>query len=181
MRCSLHTLEMGHTLQTARLELRPLAESEAEFILSLLNEPSFLENIGDRGVRTLDDAREWIQRAPMASYERFGFGLLLVSLRESGTPIGICGLLKRETLDDPDIGYALLPAYWGQGYALEAAMAITTDAWERFGLQRIAAIAKPENRASIRVLEKLGFRFERIGVVTQDGQESAIFLRERTQ
>src|SRR5205809_1402527 len=103
-------------LETDRLQLRLLSVDDAEFILRLLNEPSFIQNIGDRGVRTLDDARAYITNGPIASYEKHGFGLLLVQLKTTGTPIGICGLLKRDALPEPDIGYALLPEFWSNGY-----------------------------------------------------------------
>jgi RimJ/RimL family protein N-acetyltransferase len=115
---------MAPLLETSRLELRRLSEDDAPFILALLNEPSFIRNIGDRGVRTIDDARGYIAQGPMASYARFGFGLYLVELREPRTPIGICGILKRDQLPDPDIGFAYLPAYWSKGCAREAAEAV---------------------------------------------------------
>src|SRR5262249_38684677 len=107
-------------LDTARLRLRDLAPADAPFILTLLNEPSFIRNIGDRGVRTLDAARAYIENGPVASYARHGFGLYLVELLASGAPIGICGILKRDALPDPDLGFAFLPAYWKQGYAFES-------------------------------------------------------------
>ena len=92
-----------HVLDTERLSLRRLGAADAEFIVELLNQPSFIANIGDRGVRTADDARRYIEDGPVASYERFGFGLFLVELKSTGEPIGICGLLKRDTLDDVDV------------------------------------------------------------------------------
>src|ERR1700752_686959 len=99
-------------LETDRLILRKLSVEDAEFILELLNEPSYLRFIGDKGVRTLDDARDYILEGPVDSYERHGFGLYLAELKESGVPIGICGLLRRESLENVDIGYAFLPAFW---------------------------------------------------------------------
>ncbi|HXQ38537.1 MAG TPA: GNAT family N-acetyltransferase, partial [Anaerolineales bacterium] len=106
-------------LETERLVLRQLSLADAEFILELLNEPSFIQNIGDRGVRTLDDARAYILRVPVKSYEQHGFGLYLVILKESSESIGMCGLIKRDTLEDVDIGYAFLPKFWSKGYAIE--------------------------------------------------------------
>lgn len=144
-------------LETPRLELRRLTENDAPFVLVLLNEPSFLANIGDRGVRTLDGARDYIARGPMASYERFGFGLYLVELKGRPVPIGICGILKRDTLPEPDIGFAFLPAFWSQGYGFESASAVKAYARDTLGLPRLLAIVSPSNQASIRLLEKLGF------------------------
>ncbi len=147
-------------LETRRLLLRRVDTDDAPFILELLNEPSFLEFIGDKGVRNLDDARNYILKGPMASYERFGFGLYLVQLKSDGAPIGMCGLLKRDSLPDVDVGYALRPGYWKQGYAFEAASAVLTHGREAFGLRRIVAITSPDNVGSRTLLEKLGLRYE---------------------
>lgn len=149
-------------LETERLLLRPFTTDDAPFVLTLLNEPSFLRFIGDKKVRNLEDARQYLRNGPIASYKRNGFGLLLVALRESETPIGMCGLLKREELPDPDIGFAFIPDYWGQGFAFEAAAAVTNDARERLKLTRILAIVNPDNDASIKLLERLGLRFDRL-------------------
>jgi RimJ/RimL family protein N-acetyltransferase len=148
-------------LETDRLVVRRLNLDDAAFILELLNEPAFLENIGDRGARTLTDARRYIARGPVASYRKFGFGLYLVELKDSGAPIGICGLLKRESLDDVDIGFAFLRRFWSQGYARESAAAVMYYGWTELRLPRIVAITKPTNQASIALLEKLGLRFEK--------------------
>lgn len=148
-------------LETERLVLRHLSVDDAEFILGLVNEPSWLRFIGDRGVRTLEDARQYILTGPVASYKQFGFGLYLVELKETEAPIGICGLLKRETLDDVDVGFALLPQFWRKGYAFESAAAVIEHGRDDFGLRRIVAITSPDNHGSIRLLEKLGFHFER--------------------
>jgi ribosomal-protein-alanine N-acetyltransferase len=166
------------TLGTARLRLRDLAAADAPFILTLLNEPSFIENIGDRGVRTLEDARVYIENGPVASYVRFGFGLYLVELNESEQPIGICGILKRDALRDPDLGFAFLPAYWRQGYALESAAAVRHYARAELGLGRLLAIANPANAGSIRLLEKLGFRFERMTRLAEGQPELKVFVDE---
>jgi [ribosomal protein S5]-alanine N-acetyltransferase len=152
-------------LQTARLLLRPLTEDDDAFIAALLNDPAFRRYIGDRGVRTPEDARGYIRRGPVASYERFGFGLLLVELRDPQTPVGICGLLKRDTLDDVDVGFAFLPEYCGRGYGFESASAVLADGRTSFGLRRIVAITDPDNVPSIRLLEKLGLPFERMIVM----------------
>ena len=147
-------------LETERLLLRHFNPDDAPFILALLNEPSFLRYIGDKKVRTLDDARNYILTGPVATYARHGFGLYQVELAESHTPIGMCGLLKREELPQPDIGFAFLPDFWNKGFAFEAAAAVLNDARERLHLNRILAIVNPDNDASIKLLEKLGFQFE---------------------
>lgn len=147
-------------LETERLVLRRLSTHDAEFILRLLNEPSFLRYIGDRGVRTLEDARAYIAKGPIDSYDRHGFGLFLVSQKEDGAPIGMCGLLRRDALPDVDVGFAFLPAFWGKGYAFESAAAVLSYGREVLGLVRIVAITSPDNEGSIRVLSKLGMRFE---------------------
>jgi RimJ/RimL family protein N-acetyltransferase len=157
------------------LILRRLTVDDAEFIFELLNEPSFLQYIGDRGVRSLDDAQEYILNGPVASYEQHGFGLYLTVLRESKVPIGICGLLKRESLEDVDIGFAFLPKYWSKGYAFESASAVMDYGRELLGLKRIVAITAPDNDASIRLLEKLGMRFEKMVTLVEDGPESRLF------
>jgi len=158
-------------LETERLVLRQFTFEDADFILRLLNEPSFIQNIGDRGVRTLEDARSYILRVPIASYEKNGFGLYLVILKESGQSIGMCGLIKRDQLEDVDIGYAFLPEYWSKGYAVEAALAVKEYAREVVGLKRLIAITDPENQASIRVLEKIGLRFEKVVRLSEDDIE----------
>ena len=147
-------------LETDRLLLRKLSVEDAEFIVELVNEPAWLRFIGDKGVRTVEDARNYITQGPVASYDRFGFGLYLTELKDSGTPIGICGLVKRETLEHPDIGFAFLPRFWRNGYAFESASAVLELAKTTLGLTRILAITTPDNYSSIRVLEKLGLSFE---------------------
>ena len=162
-------------LETDRLVLRRLTLNDAPFIVELLNEPSFLRFIGDRGVRDLQTARQYLLKGPVASYEKHGFGLNLVFLKESGDPIGICGLLKRDTLPDPDLGFAFLPAHWRKGYAAESAAAILTHGRRAFGLERIVAITSPDNVASIGVLEKIGLRFERLTRLGDDPREVRLF------
>jgi RimJ/RimL family protein N-acetyltransferase len=165
-------------LETERLSLRKLTVDDAEFILALLNEPSFLRYIGDKKVRNLDDARQYILNGPVASYERHGFGLNCVELRESHTPIGMCGLLKREELPDPDIGFALLPDFWNKGFAFEASEAVLRDARESLNLHRILAITSLDNDASISLLERLGFRFEKIVQLSPNGEQLRLFIRD---
>lgn len=148
------------TLETKRLTLRRLTLDDAPFVLKLVNEPSWLKYIGDKGVRDLDSARRYLQEGPLEMYGRHGFGLYAVDLKDGGTPIGLCGLIKRPTLNDVDIGFAFLPDYWGKGYAQEAAAATLAHGRDTFQLERIVAITSPGNEASIRLLEKLGFKYE---------------------
>jgi len=162
-------------VETERLTLRRLEIGDAEFILGLLNDPSFLRFIGDKGVRTLDDAREYIVNGPIASYERFGFGLYLTALKAEGAPIGICGLLKRDSLEYVDVGFALLPQYWSKGYGFEAASAVMDYGRNGLGLRRIVAVTSPENQASIRLLKKLGLKLERTVRLSEGGPEVELF------
>jgi len=168
-------------LETDRLSLRRLSVEDAEFILDLLNQPSFLRYIGDKGVRTLDDARNYVLNGPMASYERFSFGLYLAELKVTREPIGICGLVKRETLEDVDIGFAFLPQFWQHGYAFESAAAVLAHGRDVLGLDRIVAITSPDNDASVRVLNKLGLRFERMIKLSEDAPEVKLFAPENNQ
>ena len=165
-------------LETDRLVLRKLSPEHSGFILVLLNDPSWLRFIGDRGVRTLEDARKYILDGPVDSYERVGFGMYLTELKESGEPIGICGLVKREALDDVDIGYAFLPQFRGKGLAFEAASAVMAYGRGVLGLGRIVAVTAPDNDASIRVLKKLGMHYERKVRLSADGDEISLFAND---
>lgn len=156
------------TIETERLQIRPLATADADFILELLNDPSFIKNIGDRNVRSITDAQAYILNGPIASYAKNGFGLCLVTLKETGESMGMCGLINREQLDDVDLGYAFLPRYWSKGYALEAAQAMLEFGWNTADLKRIVAITDPVNTPSNRVLEKLGFVFEKMVKIAAD-------------
>lgn len=149
-------------LETERLSLRRFDFEDAPFVVELLNQPSFIRNIGDRGVRNVDDALRYLREGPMAMYEQHGFGLWRASRRVDGVFVGMCGLLKRDILPDVDVGYAFLPAHWGQGYAFEAASATVAHGARKFGLERIVGVVSDHNAASIRVLEKIGMRFERM-------------------
>jgi [ribosomal protein S5]-alanine N-acetyltransferase len=144
-------------IETPRLFLREMTADDAPFILALLNEPSFHRYIGDRGVRTVSDAVTYMANGPQASYAKFGFGLWLVVGKDSGESMGICGVLKREALEHPDVGFAFRPAYWSQGFAREAAAASLEYARRVFGLGRIDAIVQPDNERSLRLLASLGF------------------------
>lgn len=155
-------------IETDRLTLRKLTLDDAPFILRLVNEPSWIQNIGDKGVRNLEDARKYLCTGPMDMYERRGFGLYMIELKDGDVPIGMCGLIKRDSLQDVDIGYALLPEYWGKGYAHEAVTAVLAYGKRKFGLNRIVAIVSPGNASSIRVLEKVGMQFESMLELSED-------------
>jgi RimJ/RimL family protein N-acetyltransferase len=154
--------------------LRELDLGDDAFILELLNEAGFMRYIGDKGVRTLADAREYLLKGPMDSYARNGFGLYAACLRD-GTPIGICGLVRRAGLDDPDVGFAFLARYWTNGYAVESAAAVLAHARRVLKLERIVAITTPDNASSIAVLEKIGLKFERMIRLVHDGPEIKLF------
>lgn len=147
---------------TERLVLRELTSDDADaaFIVELLNDPDWLRYIGDRNVRTPEDALAYLARGPIAMYERHGFGLWLVARRADGAPLGMAGLIKRDSLPDVDIGFAFLPAYRSAGFAREAAEAVLALAWTRYALARVVAIVSPDNAPSRRLLERLGMHFE---------------------
>jgi len=162
-------------LETERLLLCQFSIEDADFILELLNDPSFIRNIGDRGVRTVDGANSYILNGPLASYAKNGFGLYLVKLKVTNESIGMCGLIKRNTLEDVDIGYAFLPKFWSKGYAVESALAVKEYAKNVIRLKRIVAITDPVNVGSIHVLEKIGFQFERMVRLSEDDIDLKLF------
>lgn len=170
------TMPAAPLIETPRLCLRPFKLDDADFILELLNDPAFLQYIGDKGVRNPDEARDYLRKGPLASYDRFGFGLLRVALKE-GTSIGMCGLLKRDTLDHADLGFAFLPRFRAQGYAFESAVAVLAYARAVWGVERVLAIASPDNVASIGLLEKLGFAFERQAQLTEAEPPIKLYAR----
>lgn len=147
-------------LATPRLRLRTADLDDADFYLALVNDPGFLEHIGDRGIRTREDAVQALLDGPIAMQAMRGHSLYVVELKDGGAPIGMCGLIKRETLDGVDIGYAYLAPYCGRGYAYEAGMAVLALA-PALGLNRVLAITSPDNLASNGLLRKMGMRFER--------------------
>ena len=163
-------------LDTERLELHPFTEADADFVLRLLTEPSFLRYIGDRGVHDLDSARRYIADGPVAGYARHGHGLLRVVRRADGASIGMCGVLRRDSLPDPDIGFSFFPDYWSQGYAQESARAVMDHARQSLDIGRILAITTQDNEPSMRLLDKLGFRFDRM--VTMGTEELRLFVSE---
>ena len=164
-------------LETSRLILRRLDFDDAPFVVTLLNEPSYIANIGDKQVRSIDDAHRYLREGPMAMYEKHGFGLWRTARKSDGAAVGMCGLLKRDTLPDVDIGYAFLPAHWGQGYAHEAADATLRHGARKFGLKRVIGVVSEGNAGSIRVLEKLGMSFERMYPMRADEPEVRLYGR----
>lgn len=162
-------------METERLILRRQTLEDAPFIMQLVNDPDWLRFIGDRGVRTVEDARRYIENGAMEIYRRYGFCFYLTELKRSGEPIGICGLTKRDSLEDVDIGYAFLPKFRGQGYASEAASAVLDYGQKVLGLKRIVAITSKDNVVSSRLLEKIGLRFERLLALPPDGEEVRLF------
>ena len=165
-------------LQTERLVLRYFRVDDAEFVVRLLNEPSFIEHIGDKGVRTVEEANQYLLDGLMDSYERFGYGLNMVELKETGEPIGMCGLVRRDNLDDADIGYAFLEQYWSKGYARESAEAVLDHARNTLGLDRIVAIVTSGNHSSIKLLEKVGLTFEGMIRMSDDDEELEFFVSD---
>jgi RimJ/RimL family protein N-acetyltransferase len=161
--------------QTERLLLRWLNAGDSTFILELLNEPSWLRYIGDKDVKTIQDAERYIESGPVEMYRRLGFGLYLVELKENGAPIGICGLIKREALLDVDLGFAFLPRFWSNGYAFESASAVMSYARRALGLSRIVAILSPDNHRSAKLLEKLGFRLDSTVRLKPGGDELKLY------
>ncbi len=163
-------------LQTTRLSLREMEPRDAPFIVELLTDPSFLANIGDRGVHDLDSARSYIEDGPVAGYARHGHGLMRVVRKADGETLGMCGVLQRDSLPDPDIGFSFFPAHWSQGYAFESAQAVMQHARHALGLGRILAITTPDNEPSKRLLGKLGFRFDKL--VRMGGEELRLFVSD---
>jgi RimJ/RimL family protein N-acetyltransferase len=164
-------------VETERLMLRPIELSDGDFVLALVNEPGWLRYIGDKGIRTLADAARYIEHGPQAMYRKFGFGLLVVTVRSSAERIGLCGLLQREWLKDVDLGFALLEQFHGQGYAYEAASALLLGAKRTHGLERVVAITSLDNAISGKLLEKLGFQLESEAPMGPDLSELKLYGR----
>lgn len=165
-------------VETGRLRLRHFDTDDAAFIVRLLNEASFVAYIGDKEVRSVQEANQYLRDGPLDSYERFGYGLNMVELKETGEPVGMCGLVRRDTLEDPDIGFAFLEKYWSNGYARESAEAVLAHARETLGLNRIVAIVTTENRSSIKLLENVGLTFEGMIRMSEDDAELKLFVSD---
>ena len=162
-------------LETERLILREFNTGDAAFILLLLNNPSWLQYIGDRNVKTLEDAQNYLLNGPMKSYRENGFGLSLVEQKENNIPIGMCGLIKRDTLEHVDIGFALLPEYAGMGYAYEIAAATMAHAKHTLKLEQVVAITSIDNTRSIALLNKIGLNFEKMVRLAEDQESLMLF------
>lgn len=162
-------------IETDRLLLRPFTLDDAAFIVGLLNQPSFIQNIGDRGVRTPAQAVRYLEDGPLASYQKHGHGLEAVVLKATGEPIGMCGLLKRDAFADRDLGYAFLPGFWSKGYAFEAAAATLAHARETLKLETVLAFVSPGNLPSIRLLQKFGFVDTGRAQVSPGAPEALVF------
>ena len=165
-------------LETERLILSRLSLDDAAFVFELATEPAWLRFIGDRGIRDLETARGYLERGPLELYRRLGYGLYRVDLKADRAPIGLCGLVKRDTLPEADLGFAFLSRHHGRGYALEAAAATLTHGRRKLRLGRISAITDPENVRSIHLLEKLGFRYVETRQFTPDGAVSRYYVND---
>lgn len=159
---------------TPRLSLRPLTPADAPFIFTLVNTPSWLAYIGDRHVRSLEDAERYLLNGPLKSYSENGYGAWMVMHKETNQPIGMCGLFKRTYLDSPDLGFAFLPQHEGKGYAWEAAVAALIYTQKQLGIDHVFAIVQPDNRRSIRLLEKIGFMLQEM--VQPHGEQQPLRL-----
>lgn len=169
---------MDQILQTERLILRKLIASDSAFIIELLNTPGWLKYIGDRNVRTTEEAENYILNGPVKSFKEHGFGLALILRREDNCPIGMCGLLKRPVLAHPDIGFALIPAFTGRGYAFEITQTLVQHAKFQLRIQNLSAIVLPSNSASVKLLGKLGFESKGPFVIEAGKEPLLLFERE---
>ncbi len=165
--------------KTKRLIIRAFNAGDSEFILELVNTPSWLKYIGDRNISTVEDACHYLEKGPVKSYSMHGFGLYCVVLQEGSIPVGMCGLIKRETLDDVDIGFAFLPQYEGKGFATESTKAVL-DVAKKINLKRIVAITLPENERSIRLLKSVNMNFEKMIQFPDDKKELMLFSIDLT-
>jgi RimJ/RimL family protein N-acetyltransferase len=170
---------MSVILETDNLRLRKFNIHDGEFVVTLLNSPGWLEHIGNRDIRTLEEAQIYLLTGPMNSYEKFGFGLYLVELKEAGRPVGMCGLIKRDGLQDVDIGFAFLPEYCGKGYAYEAAMATLLFGKKELGLSRIVSITEMNNTRSINLLKRLGLEYEKTVRLPYEEKDLLLFSLPR--
>ena len=165
-------------METDRLYLRYLTFEDAPFIIELLNEQSYIRNIGDKKVRTQDDAKKYLMTGPMESYKKNGFGLFCVELKDTRTVIGTCGMLKRNFLKVVDIGYAFLPKFRSMGYAYEVGAGVLAYSKKAFSLSKVAAIVNSDNESSIRLLEKLGFCYKEMVTPPETQKTVQLYLAD---
>ena len=166
---------MNYFLETQRLGLRKFTSDDADFIVELLNTPGWLQFIGDRNIKTGEQAIIYLESGPIKSYKQNGFGLWMVELNTDKTAIGMCGIIKRESLEHPDIGFAFLPQYFGKGYGLEVASATLSYGREKLGIEKLLAITIPGNEKSIRLLEKIGLSFKENISATEEGEQLLLY------
>ena len=164
-------------VETKRLTLREITIEDAAFILRLVNEPSFIANIGDKGVRNLHDAEGFIRDGYWTNQKLPGYGMFLVELKEGTVPIGGCGLLYRNTLDVTDVGFAFLPEYWNRGFAYEAAEAILNYGHSTLGIKRIVGLTTQDNLGSINLLKKLGMDLEKVVKMFDDDPGTVLYSK----
>ena len=161
-------------IETERLRLRPVTVDDTELMLAIWNDPAFIRNVSDRGIRTVEQARDAIESGAQKLFEDYGYGPYCMSLKSDGSMIGICGLFKRDNLEDPDIGFGVLPDYCGKGYAGEAAAAVVNFARNELDITILTAIVSPTNAPSIGLIKKLGLTFDQM--ITMPGDDDAICL-----
>ncbi|HMG66102.1 MAG TPA: GNAT family N-acetyltransferase [Chitinophagaceae bacterium] len=162
-------------IKTKRLILKPFTTGDTEFILELLNTEGWIKNIGDRNVKTTEEAKNYLKNGPLKSYELNGFGLYLVQLNEGGTSIGMCGFVKRDYLDHPDIGFAFLPEYIGKGYAFEIATRIIEYGLMELEFEKIFAITLPQNSSSVKLIERIGFTYDKNFITNDTNEELSLY------
>lgn len=167
--------ESGPVLHTERLEMRWLTLDDAPMMLAVWNDPAFLRYVGDRGIRTLEQARAAIEAGPFGLYSRYGYGPFRLRLRDESADVGICGLFRRATLDEPDIGFAILPDYCGRGLGFESSVAVLDHARHALGLPAVTAIVSPANEPSIGLLGKLGLRYDRPIRMPGDDHDASLY------
>ena len=165
----------GPLLNTERLELRWLTPDDAEMMLAIWNDPAFLRYVGDRGVRTVEQARSAIEAGPLQIYADYGYGPFRLTRRDDGSDVGICGLFRREGLDEPDIGFAILPEYRGRGFGFESSVAVLDHARDALNLSGVTAIVSPQNERSIGLLEKLNMYYERTIRLPGDDDDLSLY------
>ena len=167
-----------YIIETERLRLREFDSTDGELIFELLNSPGWLKYIGSRSIATIEDAVNYIETKLQKGYRESGFGFYLVELKATGVKTGMCGLVKREGLDDVDIGFALLPQYENKGYAYESSMAVIQYAKNKLKINKLAAITMPSNLTSVKLLEKLGMKFDKKISLPGDPEELFLYKME---